>query len=197
MLLVGFLLSSCATVYLAPNGQAIANKHETIAIIKPTIGIEARKKDNPASIKESQRTYANSFQQEIYKSLLKRKTKGQMIVNIQEVDETNSLLEKYDGDATKLSTQKMCDVLGVDAIVTSNFSLSKPMSNGAAIAFLFLGYWGSTNAADVSMSLKNCDDKSLVWKYDHKYRGGLGSSPGDLVDGLMRNASKKTPYFSK
>jgi hypothetical protein len=196
ILIVSVIFSSCATIYLAPNGQSAANKHEVIAIIKPKVSIKARKKDDAEAIKESQRTSSLEFQQEIYKYMLKRKSKGQIHVNIQDVEETNALLDRSGID--NLTTKEMCDLLGVDALITSNFGLSKPMSAGGAIAMtLLLGVGGSTNEVVVTLGIKNCEDKSLLWKYDHKYSGGLGSSSSRLVQELMRKASKKMPYFRK
>ena len=199
LLLVSILIFGCGpSIYLAPNGQAFANKHEKIAIIKPQVSIKARKKDDAEAIKESQKTSAIEFQQEIYKYMLKRKSKGQMVVEIQDVEETNALLSRSGFDFEKLTTKEICDLLGVDGVLTSNFGLSKPMSTGGAIAMgLLLGYGGATNEVVVTLSIKNCEDKSLVWKYDHKYSGGLGSSSSRLVEGLMKNASKKMPYFKK
>ena len=196
LFLLSIFVSSCASIYLAPNGKSIANKHDKIAIINPKVSIKARKKDNAEAIKESQRTSALEFQQEIYKFLLKRKTQGKMQVNIQDVEETNAILER--SNVENLTTKEMCDLLGVDAIMTSNFGLSKPMSVGGAIAVAVLFGWGSyTNEVVVTLSIKNCDDRSLLWKYDHKYSGGVGSSPARLVAALMRKASKKIPYFNK
>lgn len=195
---LAILISSCASVYLAPNGQEIADRHTTIAILKPNVSIMASKKVEAEAIKESQKTSANEFQQEIYKFLLKRKTQGKMTIGIQDVDETNAILLKNSDHISNLTTKEICDLLGVDAVMTSNFGLTKPMSTGAAIAMaVVVGFYGSTNEVTVSMSLKNCDDRSLLWKYDHKYSGGIGSSPARLVEGLMRDASKKMPYFSK
>jgi hypothetical protein len=37
----------------------------------------------------------------------------------------------------------------------------------------------------------------MIWNYDHKFSGGIGSSPSRLVDELMRQASKKMPYMNK
>ena len=196
LFLLSIFASSCASVYLAPNGKSIANKHETVAIVIPKVSIKARKKDDAEAIKESQRTSAFEFQQEIYKYLLKRKTQGKMQVNIQDVEETNAILER--SNIKNLTTKEMCDLLEVDAIMTSNFGLKKPMSTGGAIALAILtGYGGSTNEVVVTLSIKNCDDKSLLWKYDHKYSGGIGSSSSRLVEGLMKQASKKMPYFNE
>ena len=196
LLLLTIFVSSCASIYLAPNGKSISNNHETIAIINPTVSIKARKKDDAEAIKESQRTSSLEFQQEIYKYLLKRKTQGNMQVNIQDVEETNAILNR--SNINNLTTKEMCDLLRVDAIMTSNFGLSKPMSTGGAVALAVLsGIGGSTNEVVVTLSVKSCDDKALLWKYDHKYSGGIGSSPSRLVEGLMRHASKKMPYFNK
>ena len=132
LFVLSIFVSSCASIYLAPNGKSIANKHEIVAIVKPKVSIKARKKDNAEAIKESQRTSAFEFQQEIYKYLLKRKSKGNIQVSVQDVDETNAILER--SDIKNLTTKEMCDLLGVDAIMTSNFGLEKPMSTGGSIA---------------------------------------------------------------
>jgi len=46
----------------------------------------------------------------------------------------------------------------------------------------------------VSLSISDCANKKLIWNYDHKFDGTLGSNPSRLVDGLMRQASRKMPY---
>jgi hypothetical protein len=72
------------------------------------------------------------------------------------------------------------------------------MSTGAAVAVaLLVGAWGATNEVGVTLSISDCSNKKLIWNYDHKFSGGLGSSPASLVDGLMRHASKKMPYYMK
>jgi hypothetical protein len=128
--------------------------------------------------------------------VLKRKGKGQFVVDFQDISQTNALLRDIE-DINILSTDELCKLLNVDGIIISNFGLSKPMSTGGAIASTLLLGYGATNEATVSISIKDCISNSLLWKYDHKYQGGLLSSPAQLVDGLMRHASKKMPYFKK
>ena len=119
-----------------------------------------------------------------------------MVIDIQDVEETNVVLKRNNLDVSIMTTAELCGLLEVDGILSSQFSLSKPMSGGAAVALLFLtGFGGATNEVTVSMSLKDCSKKSLIWKYDHKYSGGVLSSPASLVQSLMKDASKKMPYF--
>jgi hypothetical protein len=90
----------------------------------------------------------------------------------------------------------MCYLLGVDGILTSNYSLSKPMSEGAAIAVAVLvGVWGATNEASVTLSIHDLSTKKMIWNFDHTLSSSLGT-PAGLVDALMRKASRKMPYFS-
>tara|TARA_B110000046_G_C12922100_1_gene367600 strand:- start:291 stop:899 length:609 start_codon:yes stop_codon:yes gene_type:complete len=188
--------SSCASTYLAPNGKETALRHKKLAVIMPKVTIEARKKVEAKAILESQISSATEFQQELYKWVLKRKDKGQFVVDFQDVSQTNALLRDIEG-VNLLSTDELCKLLNVDGIIISNFGLSKPMSPAAAIASTLLIGFGVTNEVAVSISIKDCTSNSLLWKYDHKYQGGLFSSPAQLVNGLMRDASKKMPYFKK
>ena len=69
------------------------------------------------------------------------------------------------------------------------------MSNGAAIALAVFGGYGSTNEVRVNYTISDCQSKKMIFSYDHKYDGGLGSTTSKLVDGLMRKISKKMPHF--
>lgn len=191
------LLSSCAKIFYSPDAETIANKQEVIAIIQPIISIAARKKIDAEAIKEQQKTESLNFQNEIYSWILKRKMQGKINKEIQGIQTTNALLKKAGYPENPMTTSEMCEVLGVDGILTSNFGLSKPMSNGAAIATTLLGFGGSTNKVSTSLSIIDCENKKLIWNYEHKLSGGLGSSPSSIVDEVMRKSSKKMPYSNR
>jgi hypothetical protein len=205
-LLFGFALSicalfvaSCAQVYTSPEAVKLVSKHKIIAIVPPKVTIAARKKVDAEAIKEQQKLESANFQKEIYNWLLRRKGQGKMFVEILDVETTNAKLKKagYFDDAI-LTPGEIAEVLDVDAIATSNFSLSKPMSEGGAIALgLLVGFWAPTNQTQVSMEFYDRNTKKLFWNYNHEASGSIGSSPSQLVDALMRNASRKMPYFVK
>jgi hypothetical protein len=70
------------------------------------------------------------------------------------------------------------------------------MSEGAAIALAVLaGWWAPTNEAVVSLSIHDSGSEKMIWNYDHRLSSTLGS-PARLVDELMRQASRKMPYFT-
>jgi len=190
-----FLISGCATVYFAPNGQGLADEHKTLAILPPKVIIPPGKGITAEVLREQQLSEAKVFQQEIYTYLLKRKSKGQMSIDIQEIESTNVLLSRNNLDISSMTTEEICELLNVDGLLYSQFGLSKPMSAGVAVAAAFLVGYAKTNEVTVSLSIKDCNEKILIWKYDHTFAGGLGSTPAKLVTNLMRDASKKMPYF--
>lgn len=196
LVIFSVIISSCATVFSSPDASRISKKHKILAIIPPQVSIAARKKIDPVAIVEQQKNESRNFQNEIYKWLLKRKTQGKMNQEIQNVEDTNILLAKAGYPETPLTSEEICKILGVDAVINSNFSLSKPVSEGAAIVVaLVVGVGMSTNEVVVTMNIKDCTENKHIWNYSHKFSGSIGSSPARLVDGLMRNSSKKMPYF--
>jgi hypothetical protein len=121
---------------------------------------------------------------------------GTIFVDIQDVETTNALLSDAGfQDAGLITPADLSRVLNVDGILTSNYSLSKPISEGAAIALAVIaGWWAPTNEAVVSLSIHDSGSEKMIWNYDHKLSSSL-SSPARLVDELMRQASRKMPYF--
>ena len=197
LLLATILFSSCAKIYYSPDASTLAQSQKTIAIIPPSVSIAASRKIDAESMKEQQKTESVNFQKEMYSWMLRRKMQGHISQEIQEIETTNAKLQKAGYPENPLTTAEICEVLGVDGIMTSNYSMSKPMSDGAAVAVaLLVGAWGSTNEVHVSLSISDCSSKKLIWNYDHKFQGSLGSSPSTLVDGLMRHASRKMPYMN-
>ena len=190
------LFTGCAKVYYSNDAITTAGRHNTIAIVPPVVSIAARKKVDAEALKEQQKTESASFQKEMYSWLLKRKMQNKISKEIQDIETTNAKLRKagyFDG--TPLTPEEMGKLLGVDAVVTSNYSLTKPMSDGAAItAGLVAGFWGSTNQTTVTLGIHDIAANKIIWNYNHKMSGTIGSSPASLVDNLMRNATKKMPY---
>ena len=71
----------------------------------------------------------------MYSWLLKRKMQNRIFVEIQDVETTNAKLRKAGYfDYNPMSPNEICEALGVDGVIISNYSLFKPMSEGTAVA---------------------------------------------------------------
>lgn len=193
---LSLILTSCAKIYYSPDAFSLAKTHSTIAVLPPTVSIAAGRKTEAGAILEQQRTESLNFQKEMYSWLLKRKRQGTINQEILDIETTNAKLRRAGYPETPLTPYEMCEILGVQGVMLSNYALSKPMSDGAGIALAILGVsGGATNEVRVSLSINDCDNKKLIFNYDHKFSGGLGSSPARLVESLMAQASRKMPYF--
>ena len=197
LVIAAFILQSCAKIFYAPDARPLAQNQRIIAITPPKVSIAPRKNVDGAALIEQQKTESVNFQREMYSWMLKRKMQGTISVDIQDVETTIALLSKAGINEGKVFTpDDMCRILGVDGILTSNYSLTKPMSEGAAIALgVIAGVWGPTNEATASLSIHDSGTKKMIWNYDHKLSSSL-STPAKLVDDLMRQASRKMPYFT-
>jgi hypothetical protein len=195
ILIVG-ITSGCAKIYYSADSTALAQNHQAIAIAPPTVSIAATRKMDGQALIEQQKTESINFQKETYSWMLKRKMQRKINVEIQDIETTIAKLKKagyYDG--TPLSPIEICEILGVDGLITSNYSLSKPMSEGAAVALgILVGVWGPTNEATVAISIHDLKTKKMIWNFNHKLSGSAFSSPAQIVDALMRKASRKMPY---
>jgi len=195
--LATILFLSCAKIYYSPDAYTLAHSHNVIAIIPPTVSIAAKKNIDAEALKEEQKTVSINFQKEMYSWMLQRKMQGKISQDIQEIETTNAKLSKVDYPGNPLTTSELCEVLGVDGILTSTFGLSKPVSDGAAIAeALFSDSRSSTNEVHASLSISDYKNEKLIWNYDHKTSGSLGSSPSKLIDDIMKEASLKMPYIN-
>jgi len=199
---LALLLNSCGPTIYKSQGFDVSRKSiNTLAIVPFSVSIDSKRLPKGVTLEtlqQSEQKTGYDIQDNSYKWFLKRKK--DYSVEFQDIDKTNALLKKanitYENFALT-DKSELCKILGVDGIISGKTTLSKPMSDGAAIALgVLVGAWGATNSEKISISIH--DSKSdLLWKYDYVYSGGIGSSTESLIDGLMRNASKKFPYKYK
>jgi hypothetical protein len=173
---------------------------KTIAILPFDTSVKLRPKElkdfTQEQIVEMENAEALSIQKAMYSWFLTRKKRGSLLVDVQNPTVTNALLKKANIDALKAYEElpkDVCDLLGVEAIVTGKFSTNKPMSNAAAIGLAIFGFGGATQSATANMDIIHLDNEVVV-NYFKNVKGGLGSSSDDLVNVLMRKASRRIPY---
>lgn len=196
--LVLFTLSGCSPkIYEAPNMEALTARHQVIALIPPVVTIKGRPKDDPEALKEAALADSYNYQREMYSWMLRRKQQGRIRnLEIMDVESTNAKLERagYTAESRALTPKELAEILDVDAVITTRFNMSKPMSQGAAIAVgILFGVGGTTNQSNVYIDINDAE-QGMIWNYNWEASGGVFNSANDLVEALMRNASKRMPY---
>lgn len=206
VLLLMLVFSGCAPkIYKANDFNDVAAKHKVVAILPAFVTIQLRpneaKRTSPEQLENNEKSTGMAIQEKEYGWFLRRSDKYNYTVKFQDVSKTNSLLKEANISYNSLKTmskEELAKLLNVDAIISTSVRMDKPMNEGVAVALgVVTGVWGNTNAVYTTINIHEGQQGDLMWKYDYQASGSIGSSPENLVNALMRNASKKFPYNAK
>jgi hypothetical protein len=180
-LAIVLVLSSCVrNFYSSTDAVTLAKKHKTIAILPPTVYIPGANIFTAAAISEQQKMESLNFQREMRSWMLQRKMHG-LAAAIQDLEVTNAKLKLAGYPEKPVPLSELCSILGVDGIISSNFTLSKPAEN-------------PIHEVRATISLHDAGTQKLIWNYGHILRGDYARSSASLVNAHMRIASKSMPY---
>ena len=196
VLLMLFMSCSGAKVYNSNDTLAVTSSQKKIAILPPKISMLEGK--YTGRFKQSKEQESANFQKEMYAWFLKRFSQNNVSQEIQDIETTNTKLKRAGYPEKELTKSEICAVLGVDAVISSDYMMTKPIPQGVAVvASVLLDYEGTTNEITADMNIYDKKTDKIFWNYSNKYSGGWRSSYSDIVEDLLRNASKKMPYRAK
>lgn len=209
-LLLSFLLLTFITnvmaqtnLYENPNFDEIAKSHKIIAMVPFKTQVKLRPKEmkdmSTEQLNRIEKSEGESIQSALYSWFLKRKKRGDLqSLEIQDPRTTTAMLKQQSIDYDNImdfTPQNLAKILEVDAVISGEFETNKPMSEGASVVLgALLGFWGATNSATINMSVHNAEDGVLLWNYNKKVSGSIGSDTEDLINMLMRKASRRLAY---
>ncbi len=189
-------------IYKSQEFTSVGSEHKIVAILPAVVSIQLRpnqaKKITADDIKKSELSTGYAVQEKMYGWFLRRNDKKSYTVKFQDVSRTNSLLKKLNinyEDLRTASKKELANLLNVDAVISTSIDMQKPMSEGAAAALgVLVGVWGATNKANITINIHEHKKGDLMWKYDYQASGSVFNSTDQLVNALMRNATRKFPY---
>lgn len=202
-LMCALLLCACATVYTADDFSDYQARHRTVAILPPTVSINAQsfKSGTPiAVIENQQREESLLFMRQLYSQLLVRSQKSEFTVEFQDVDDTLALLNRAQLDEQGLKSMTRSEIaktLGVDAVMSLRIYRDKPMTTGEAIFSVLVAGASATNEVQINLSIHDGESGRMAWNFDHLVGGGLISSAEGMARSLIKAVSKKFPYNRK
>ena len=191
------LFSSCAKIFYSVDSKTLAQKHhQSVAVMPSFVSINtkgANRKVASEVLERQEAVESLNFQQSIHTWLQKSKSEGKVAVAIQSIETTNAKLKSAGYPETLLSDAKICEVLGVDGIIVSNFELSKPYSTSEAIALgVITNIWVDTDEIKATLGICDCANTKTIWSYEQKLSG---NDPRMMVEKFMKKAGKKMPYI--
>lgn len=202
LLLLVVVASGQTRLFVEPTFSTIARDHKIIAIVPFRATISLRP-NQMASLKEGQlekmqEEQSRDIQMAMYAWFLKRKQQGSMWVDVQDATKTTAILARNGINYANISDhtpEEIAGLLNVDAVVSGTLVTNKPMSDGASLALgLLVGFWGATNKATINMFIHNAADGKVLVNYNKAVAGSVGSSNDQLINIIMRKASRRIPY---
>lgn len=205
LMLLGVMVFAQTRLYVNPQFPEIARHQKIIAIIPFKTSIQLRPKQmrnlKPGQLKDMEKTEGQGVQTALYSWFLKRSEKGKLIVQVQDPNVTNVKLKRAGitlGNYDEHTPAEIAKILGVDAVIMGTLKTTKPMSAGVSAALgVLVGMWGVTNRATMDLFIYNASDGAVLLNYNKGIRGSLGSSTQDMINILMRKASRRIAYVSK
>ena len=206
------LLTSCSKVFYSKDAVEISRKHKTIAIIPPKVMVSTLLHLNNSPLKEQLKNESYIFQKEMYLWILNKKNKIPYNFEVLDIEIVNSILKRngYFTDTTTLNPFDISKILGVDAVLSSNYNFTQLIGNKTIQTISDTTKSISSNQnnspkstiinedVDIVYSLYDLTTQKLIWNFNKKIRySATDYSQYKIVKGIFKKASKKMPYNSK
>ncbi|MBO6829113.1 hypothetical protein [Allomuricauda sp.] len=172
--------------------------HEILAIVPFIANLELKKAvdQDELDVLAQKEGYAVQNALETYFS--RRKKRKKFNVDFQNIANTNAILAQnnitYDNIDT-YTTKELCKILEVDGIISGNLNLNILLSEGVPTDFSILDYFsGNANYGRIGVKISDGETGKLLWKYENEISKKTGKNTNELIDKMMKTASRKFPY---
>lgn len=196
--LIGVSTIAQKNIYETAKFDEYAKEHKVLAILPflTNLDLEDEVSENVLREREKKEGYAVQSALEIYFS--KRKKKKKFTVEFQNTKNTNAILAQNNISYNNIDVytiKQLSELLKVDGIVSGNLDLNILLSKGIPDDFSFLDYFlGDANFGRIGIKISDGSKGKLLWKYEKKINKKSGKNTDDLIDRMMKLASRRFPY---
>lgn len=93
------------------------------------------------------------------------------------------------------TVRQLSEILRVDGIISGTIDLNVLLSKGIPTEFNLMDYInGNANYGRIGIKISDGPTGKLLWKYEKQIDRKSGKNTTDLIDLMMKQASKKFPY---
>lgn len=213
--LIGFLSSCSPKRYITQDYHKYARSHKKIAVLPYESYYTGRipKDLTKEDVRALQVEESELFQRSLYFQLLEESRDlrdGDIYVSIQNVDETNGILEEKGisiEDSWKKSPSEMAEILGVDAVAKVDMHKDYWLSNGESaavqIATTIAGAvlpgvnnarLGRTSEIYINANLIDAGSGVSIWAWNRKIDTDWQWETDEAISRINHQISKRFPY---
>ena len=184
-------------IYEHPRFDQLSAHHKTLAILpfRTYLSLEDVGRQQRDKLAERE-GYAVQQALELYFSRKNKRRKSE--VEFQNTVDTNALLKQNSIDYSNIdlyTTQQLCEFLRVDGIISGHLNVNILLSEGIPEEFNLLQWFGvSSNFGRIGLKISDGQSGKLLWKYEKEIDRKTGKDTRELIDKMMKQASRRFPY---
>ena len=195
---IGLASNAQKNIYESNKFDAFSKEHEVLAILPFLSNLDLKddiSKEDLTS-REEKEGYAVQNALETYFS--QRKKKKKFSVDFQNIKNTNAILARNKityNNIDVYTIKELSEILEVDGIISGSLDLNILLSKGIPDDFSILDYFlGVANYGRIGIKISDGLTGKLLWKYEKEINKKSGKNTEDLIDRMMKLASRKFPY---
>lgn len=197
---VSYLGVAQKAIYENDAFETLSSHHETLAILPFSARLELDKNEvhSESQLKELEEKEGYEVQNALENYFLKRQRRKEYVIDFQDTKNTNSILKKNGIDANNIgiyTTQELCKILNVDAIVSGNLTLNALISKGVSTSYDFISFiTGKSDYGRIAIKVSDGSTGKLLWKYEKTITRKSGKNTHAIIEDMMKKATRKFPY---
>ncbi len=185
-------------IYESAKFDELSENHQILAILPFLTNLDLEDKVSKEELKERSEKEGYAVQNALELYFSKRKKKKKFSVEFQNTKNTNAILAKNKITYQNIdiyTIKELSEILGVDGIISGSLDLNILLSKGIPDDFSFLDYFlGDANYGRIGIKMSDGQTGKLLWKYEKEINKKSGKNTNDLIDRMMKLASRKFPY---
>ncbi|SHG19111.1 hypothetical protein [Flagellimonas flava] len=193
-----FVASAQKNIYENRRFDELSMDHEELAIIPFIANLDLKRSVNRDELRELAQKEGYAVQNALETYFSKRKKRKRFNVDFQNIEDTNAILAQNGISYDNLdihTIKELCKILEVDGIISGNLNLNILLSEGVPTDFNLFDYFsGDANYGRIGVKVSDGDSGKLLWKYEKAITKKTGKNTTELIDKMMRLASRKFPY---
>lgn len=176
----------------------LTKDHKILAIVPFIASLDLKRDVNQLELKGLAKKEGYAVQNALETYFSKRKKRKKFNVEFQNIEDTNAILNQngitYD-NLDIYTINELTKILRVDGIISGNLNLNILLSKGVPTDFNLLDYFsGDANYGRIGVKVSDGNSGKLLWKYEKAITKKTGKNTTELIDRMMKLASRKFPY---
>ncbi len=197
-LLFVFSVNAQKDIFESNRFDELTEEHEVLSIVPFITQLDLERNISKEELKNLAQKEGYAVQDALETYFSRRKKRKKFDVDFQNVEETNALLSKngitYESIDIR-TVKELSEILGVDGIISGSLDLNVLLSKGVSTDFSLLDYFrGKTDYGRIGIKISDGSTGKLLWKYEKIITKKTGKNTDELIDKMMKAASRKFPY---